>query len=221
VLQDPTLLAIEPSPHVPFFKSDGHAAADACALMPIAGKNRTKNGLYMMWHHVLQPPIHVFAASCTGLVLPRQCSWPYFVSTFELPQQASGNVIIAGVGIGPTLAECKAIQLVGSMTYGLPRRQDVSRRGSRRPGCPRWPAWWLAGHDSRRHHSSSAPRNLDTAATGVVVCVGRLRRCHTPCAYPEQVARRVARSSMGTYDCSATRLAMSAANSVWSQSTTT
>ena len=60
-----------------------------------------KNGLYMLCHHVLQPPVHVFAAPRAGLVLPRQHSRPHFVSTFELPQQVSGNVVIATAGIGP------------------------------------------------------------------------------------------------------------------------
>jgi hypothetical protein len=60
-----------------------------------------KNGLYMLWHHVLQLPVYVFVAPRTSLVLPRQCSRPHFVSTFELPQQASGSVIIAGTDIGP------------------------------------------------------------------------------------------------------------------------
>ena len=66
---DPTLLTAEPSPQAPFFKSNGLAVAAACA-MPILGKNRAKNGLYMLWHHVLQPPVHVFAAPHIGLVLP-------------------------------------------------------------------------------------------------------------------------------------------------------
>ena len=35
-----------------------------------------------------------------GPVLPWQCSRPSFVSTFELPQQAPGNVIIAAASIG-------------------------------------------------------------------------------------------------------------------------
>ena len=69
--------------------------------MPVLGKNGAKNELYMLWHHVLQPPVHVFAAPCTGLVLPRQCGRTRFVSTFELPQQALGNVVIAAAGIGP------------------------------------------------------------------------------------------------------------------------
>jgi hypothetical protein len=30
------------------------------------------------------------------------------------------------------------------------------------------------------HRRSSAPKNLDAAAPGVVVCASRLRRCHTP-----------------------------------------
>jgi hypothetical protein len=69
--------------------------------MPVPRKIRAKNGLYMLWHIVLQPPVHVFAAPHTGLVLSRQCSRPRFVSTFELLQQASGNVIIVDAGIGP------------------------------------------------------------------------------------------------------------------------
>ena len=69
--------------------------------MPVLGKNEVKNGLYMLWHHLLQQPVHILVALRTGLVLPRQCRWPLFVRTFELPQQASGNVIIADASIGP------------------------------------------------------------------------------------------------------------------------
>ena len=44
--------------------------------------------------------MHVLEAPHIGLVVPPQCSRPRFISTFELPQQAPGNVIIAGAGIG-------------------------------------------------------------------------------------------------------------------------
>ena len=68
--------------------------------MPVLGKNGAKNGLYMLWHHVLQPLVQVLLTPCIGLVLPRQCSWPHFVSTFELHQQVPSKVIIVDAGIG-------------------------------------------------------------------------------------------------------------------------
>jgi hypothetical protein len=78
----------------------------------------------------------------------------------------------------------RSYNLVGSVTsttYGLPRRQDASRRGSRPLGCPRWSTWWWAGRDSHRH-SSSTPKNLDATAPDAVVCTGRLQWCLTPYA---------------------------------------
>ena len=69
--------------------------------MTVSGKLWVKNGHYIMWHHVLQPPVHVLLELRTGLVLPRQCSWPHFVNNFELPQQVPSNVVIAATGIGP------------------------------------------------------------------------------------------------------------------------
>ena len=70
-------------------------------MMHVLATNGAKTGHYIMWHHVLQPQVHVSMELQKGLVLPRQCSWPRFISTFELPQQASGNVIISTAGIGP------------------------------------------------------------------------------------------------------------------------
>ena len=69
-------------------------------MMSVLATNGAKTGHYIMWHHVLQLPIHVSAELRKGLVFPWQCSRPHFVSTFELPQHASGNIVIATAGIG-------------------------------------------------------------------------------------------------------------------------
>jgi hypothetical protein len=70
-------------------------------MMPVLVMNGVKTGHYIMWHHVLQSPVHVSAELQKGLVLPWQCSQPRFVSTFMLPQKAPGNVVITTVGIRP------------------------------------------------------------------------------------------------------------------------
>ena len=82
-----------------------------------------------MWHHVLQPLVHVSVELWKGLVLPPQCSQPRFVSTFELPQQALGNVVIATASICPIEHEgvdvhTKFIAYLGGVLKPFHRRRQ-------------------------------------------------------------------------------------------------
>ena len=85
--------------------SGAHRSHRLCTDDARPGEARGEEWALHHVHLVVQPLVPVLAELRTGLVLPQYCNQPRFLSTFELPQQALGNVIITTAGIGPVKHE--------------------------------------------------------------------------------------------------------------------